>query len=67
MKKVFVIVLTLLAAMLISGCSFGRVNQCRKEHPGCRWNCELQYGWTGYHGDMHDELVQKAAVEQCYW
>ena len=53
--------------MILSGCGFGRVGECRERYIGCHWNCELQYGWTGYHGAQHDELVQKAAAESCYW
>jgi hypothetical protein len=71
MKKmgntVLLVLLAILCSVMLSGCGFGRVHRCMEAHPGCRWNCELQYGWTGYHGAQHDELVQKAAAERCYW
>lgn len=67
MRKIIAVMLLVMVFFSLSGCGFGRVSECRKRYIGCRWNCELQYGWTGYHGTAHDELVQKAAAEQCYW
>ncbi len=67
MSKMVLAIVLIFIALFMTSCGFGRVHQCMEAHPGCRWNCELQYGWTGYHGAEHDELVQKAAVERCYW
>ena len=54
MKKKISIVLLVVILASLSGCGFGRVSECRKRYIGCRWNCELEYGWTGYHGSKYE-------------
>lgn len=62
-KKVIAILVAVLAIFLLSmsGCYNASVSQCMEEHPGCRWNCQLQYGWAT------DDVVAKASVERCHW
>jgi len=46
----------------LTGCAYQQaVHQCLERHPGCRWNCELQYGWST------PDVQRKAAIERCYW
>ena len=66
-NKVSFALLLAMMGIILSSCGFGRVGECREKYVGCHWNCELQYGWTGYHGREHDELILKAAAESCYW
>ena len=57
-----IIVLFAMICLSLTGCAYQQaVHQCMERHPGCRWNCELQYGWST------PDVQRKAAIERCYW
>lgn len=67
MKKIIVISLAV-GIFLLSSCANHRaVQECMDRHPGCRWNCELQYGWKLPGSRSDEEARRNAAVERCYW